>query len=174
MWCFLVLLAIGFVAGVVFAIIDGDIGVCGMCTFLGGIAGVALVAVISIGAWIFVPSDGYQLEQTHEYTVAENQEGELLYFRITHDDSSTYLHYLNENNQMKKLYLSGATIHFVEDDELVRIERYTYRYKSDVLQSIAVVPMTKWGDTLNVYISEADWQKYTSGNVENVIIKPAE
>ena len=174
MWCFIVLGALGLLAGIVFAFIEGDFAIIGPCLFVGIIAGLILAVVISIGAWIFVPSDGYILEETQNVTLRQNDDDELMYFNLTHDENNTYLYYMGENHEIKKVYLDKAEVRFITAGETTRIERYSWRYKNNFLQAIACVPLTRMNSITYIYISEADWFKHTDGGIETVVVQPTE
>lgn len=174
MWCIIVFSALGLIAGIIFAFIEECFSVIWPCLFVGVIAGLVLAVMISVGAWIFVPNDGYVLEETKNVTLLQNDDDELMYFNLTHDENDTYLYYMDENHEIKKVYLNKAEVRFIADGETTRIERYEWRYKNNLLQAIAWVPLTRTNSTTYIYISEADWFKHTDGGIETVVVQPTE
>ena len=174
MWCVIVLSALGLIAGIVCAFIEGDTSIIGPTLIVGIVVGLILAVIISVGAWIFVPSDGYLMEGTQNAVIQRNEDGELLYFKLTHDESNTHLYYMDTNHEVKQVYLNKTEVRFIRAGEPARIERYTWRYKSDFLHAIAFVPLTRMNSITYIYISETDWFKHTDGGVEAVTIQPAE
>lgn len=173
MWCVIVLGSLGLIVGIVFAFIEGDAAIIGPILSVGIVAGLILAVIISVGAWIFVPSDGYIMEETQNVVIQRNEDGELLYFKLTHDESDTHLYYMDINHEVKQVYLNQTEVRFISAEEAPRIERYTWRYKSGFLHAVAFAPLTRMNSITYIYISETDWFKHTDGGVETVTIQPA-
>lgn len=169
MWCIIVFAAIGPIIGLVFDIIDGEPGNIAPLSIVGTIIGCIITIIISIGTWIFVPEDGYQLTNTDTYMLAANENGELRYFNISHDENTTYLYYLDENNEMQRLYLSTTEVYFIDSDEPARVEKYKWRFKSEILRAIAFKPLTRLNSTTRIYIPETEWARNTDGGVIDVV-----
>lgn len=172
MWCIIICVVLSLIAGVVCAFIDWDFGKVAPCTFLGAIAGVLLAFVISVGTWIFAPDTAYEFNEIDNYILKETDAGELLYFNVTHDESDTYLYYMNEDQTVQKVYLSDVEVKFIEDGQPTRIEVYKWQYKSGFLRATACLPLTRWNNTTYIYISESNWLKHTKGGIEHVITHP--
>lgn len=173
MWCFISFLALGLIVGIVFACIEADGAIIGPCLIVGGIAGILIAVVLSIGVWMFAPESAYITYETADFTVKENAEGELLYFNVTHDESNTYLYYMNQDQKVQKVRLSDATVQFINDGEPAHIEVYRWKFKNGFLNATAFVPLTRIHDITTIYISESDWLKHTDGGVEHVITHAA-
>lgn len=167
------LAGIGLVIGIIFACIEGDFAYSIGLAIFGAIAGAVLTVLISIGVWIFAPEGAYINEPT-EYLVQSNDAGELMYFEITHDESTTYLYYMDNNQEIQKMRLSNASVQFIEDGQQTRIEKYEWKYKSEILTHIAFRPLTKCGTSIVIHISEEDWLRHTDGGTEHVITHAAE
>ena len=175
MWCIIVLGLIGLVTGVVCAIIHSDLGDVWPYTIFGIIAGAFVAAVISIAAWMFVPSDSYSLIDVRQDVVAQNAAGEPLYFDFTYDDSSNvYLHYLNANHKIEKVYLANAEVHFVAEGEPAQVKTYNWQYNNSFLRATAIIPLNKFSQVTHIYISESNWLKCTEGGMENVLTHSVE
>lgn len=174
MWCIIVLGAIGLIAGIVWAFVEGDASIIAPTLVVGLLAGLILAVIISVGTWIFVPSDGYIMEETQNAVIQQNAQGELLYFKLAHDGRNTRLYYMNANHEIKQVYLNQTEVRFISAGETPHIERYDWRYKSDFLRAIAFIPLTRMNSITYIYISESDWYQHTDGGVETVTIQTAE
>lgn len=174
MWCIIVLGALGLIAGIIFAFIEECFSVIWPCLFVGGLAGLVLAVMISVVAWIFVPNDGYVLEDKQNVELNRNADGELLYFKLTHDKNNTYLYYMDTNNEVQKVYLETAEVRFISASETPHIKKLTWKYKNGLLDTAAFIPLTRTNSTTYIYISEADWFKHTDGGIETVVVQPTE
>ena len=174
MWCIIVLGAIGLIAGIVLALVEGDISIIVPTLVVGVLAGLFLAVIISVGTWICMPSDGYIMEETQNAVIQQNAQGELLYFKLAHDGRDTRLHYMNTNNEIKQVSLNKTEVRFISAGETPRIERYTWRYKSDFLHAVAFIPLTRMNSITYIHISESDWYQHTDGGIEAVTIQPVE
>ena len=168
---------IGAILGAIIAFTDDGLEELIPDIFKGGVAfailGFIAAGILSVGVWIFTDDSALHLEVKNTYTLAENEESELLYFNLTHDESTTYLYFMNEEQKIQKVRLVDLTVCFIDDETTPYIESATWQYNNKFFERCTFKPLNAVQDVHTLYISESDWLKYTDGGVQDVrIITP--
>ena len=178
MWIIIVCAIIGAVIGIIVALLDEEWDEIFGNIFKGGIicaiAGVVLAGMFSGVVWMFTNDSHYHLETHKKCVIEQNDEDEFLYFSLVHESSTTYLYVMDENQEIQQTKLNNLTVQFIDESEIPYIETQVYQYNSKFLQACAFRPVKKMISQNTLYISEADWMKYTHGNLEDVETLPAE